>query len=108
MSSFADQLNHYPYQNYACTNNDCCYGPSADDRNLKNTYDVVLYDSAWMAGVDYEGEHESDETYIAGEKDEDKEETDDGNDVDGETDDDNDLDDGDDDDDGTANNAGVQ
>ena len=60
-----------------------------------NKYDIVLYDSAWIAGVDYEANEEEsdsdDETYIESEQDEDNETNDD--------DEDNDFDDDSDDDD---------
>ena len=77
-----------------------------DGLKIKNKYDVVLYDSAWIAGVDYDAEEESesedDETYIASEEDEDDDDELDDEDDNGEDDDDDEDNDNDD-----AENAGV-
>ena len=58
---------------------------------ITNRYDITLYDSAWIAGVDYEDEAEEtesdDESYIESESDE-SEDTDDDDDDDDDEDDD--------------------
>ena len=59
---------------------------------IKNKYDVVLYDSAWIAGVDYEGDEtdSEDESYIESESDE-SDESDESEDDEDDDDDDGDL-----------------